>query len=131
MEEEQQQQRYFYQPNPVSAVTSWCWTILILLLGIIVWLEFTHFQWITAVLFILFALLAVFQIIRRTMIMTPTALVFNRLLQRRYLVIPREMLHQLRFTKRTLKFTVNGQTMYFSFTPNTLATIKQQLQRNK
>ncbi|KRO10641.1 exosortase interaction domain-containing protein [Paucilactobacillus hokkaidonensis] len=127
---EEEQQRYFYQPNPVSAIISWCWTILILLLGIIVWLEFTHFQWITAALFIVFIVLAFLQIQRRTLLMTPKALVFNRMLQQRYLVIPREMVHQLRFTKRTLQLTVNGQTMYFSFTPSTLAIIKQQLSNN-
>lgn len=124
---QEEQQRYFYQPNPVSAIISWCWTILILLLGIIIWLEITHFQWITAVLFLIFIVLTFFQINRRTLIMTPTTLIFNRMLQQQYLVIPREMLHQLKFTKRTLQFTVNGQTMYFSFTPSTLTTIKQQL----
>lgn len=124
---QEEQQRYFYQPNPVSAIISWCWTILFLLLGIIFWLEITHFQWITAILFVIFIALTFFQINRRTLIMTPTTLVFNRVLQQQYLVIPREMLQQLKFTKRTLQFTINGQTMYFSFTPSTLATIKQQL----
>lgn len=124
---QEEQQRYFYQPNPVNAIISWCWTVLILLVGIIVWLEITHFQWITAGLFLIFIALTFFQINRRTLIMTPTTLVFNRVLQQQYLVIPREMLHQLKFTKRTLQFTVNGQTMYFSFAPNTLAMIKQQL----
>lgn len=124
---QEEQQRYFYQPNPVSAIISWCWTILILLLGIIIWLEITHFQWITAVLFLIFIVLTFFQINRRTLIMTPTTLIFNRMLQQQYLVIPREILQQLKFTKRTLQFTVNGQTMYFSFTPSTLTTIKQQL----
>ena len=123
----EEQQRYFYQPNPVSAVINWCWTVVILLIGIIVWLEITHFQWITAAFFVVFILLAFFQITRRTVLVTPTKLVFNRVLQKDYLIIPRQSIRQLRFSKHSMHMTVNGQTMFFSFMPNSLESIKQQL----
>ena len=45
MEEET---RYFYQPNLTTTIISWCWTFLIFIAGLVVWLEITHFQWITA-----------------------------------------------------------------------------------
>jgi uncharacterized membrane protein YdbT with pleckstrin-like domain len=123
----EEQQRYFYQPNPVSAVINWCWTVVILLIGIIVWLEITHFQWITAAFFAVFILLAFFQITRRTVLVTPTKLVFSRVLQKDYLIIPRQSIRQLRFSKHSMHMTVNGQTMFFSFMPNSLESIKQQL----
>lgn len=123
----EEQQRYFYQPNPVSAVINWCWTVVILLIGIIVWLEITHFQWITAAFFAVFILLAFFQITRRTVLVTPTKLVFSRVLQKDYLIIPRQSIRQLRFSKHSMHMTVNGQTMFFSFMPNSLDSIKQQL----
>lgn len=127
----EEQQRYFYQPNPVSAIISWCWTTVILLLGIIIWLEITHFQWITAVLFLIFIFLAVVQISRRTVLVTPTKLIFSRVLQKDYMIIPRNSIRQLKFNKRSLHMTVNGQTMFFSFMPNSLASLKQQLENNE
>ena len=48
MEEET---RYFYQPNLTTTIISWCWTFLIFIAGLVVWLEITHFQWLTALLF--------------------------------------------------------------------------------
>lgn len=124
----EEQQRFFYQPNPVSAVTNWCWTVMILLIGIIIWLEITHFQWITAVFFVVFLLLTYVQIARRTVLITPTKLVFSRVLQKDYLIIPRQSIRQLRFTKHSMHMTVNGQTMFFSFMPSSLAALKQQLE---
>lgn len=124
----EEQQRFFYQPNPVSAVINWCWTVLILLVGIIVWLEITHFQWITAALFLLFILLTFLQVTRRTVLVTPTKLIFSRVLQKDYLVVPRDLIRQLKFTKHSMHMTVNGQTMFFSFMPNSLTLLKQQLE---
>ena len=79
MEEET---RYFYQPDLTGTIISWCWTFLLFLIGLIIWLEITHFQWITAVFFAAFAILTFLEIKRRTVLITPTKLVFSRLLQR-------------------------------------------------
>lgn len=125
---DEEQQRYFYQPNMTTTIISWCWTLMILLIGIIIWLEITHFQWITAAFFVVFIILASLQIFRRTMIVTPTKVIFNKMLQNQYLIVPRSQMHQLKFNKQTMHFTVNGETMYFTFAPHTLASIKQQLE---
>lgn len=119
-----QEEKFFYQPNLVNTIIIWSWTTMILLLGIIMWLEITHFQWITAVLFLIFIALTVLQIFRRTLKITPDKLVFSRMLQANYLTIPKSNLEQLRFTNSTLQFTAGGQTFYFTFTPHSLAAIK-------
>jgi uncharacterized membrane protein YdbT with pleckstrin-like domain len=120
-----QEEKFFYQPNLVNTIIIWSWTTMILLLGIIMWLEITHFQWITAVLFLIFIALTVLQIFRRTLKITPDKLVFSRMLQANYLTIPKSNLEQLRFTNSTLQFTAGGQTFYFTFTPHSLAAIKE------
>lgn len=131
MEEET---RYFYQPDLTGAIISWSWTFLIFVAGLVVWLEITHFQWVTAILFALFAMLTFLEIKRRTVLVTPTKLTFSRLLQRDYLVIPLADIRQPHFTKHTVTMTVNGEVLNFTFSNKAVrrlqALIKQQEKEN-
>lgn len=131
MEEET---RYFYQPDLTGAIISWSWTFLIFVAGLVIWLEITHFQWLTAILFALFAILTFLEIKRRTVLVTPTKLTFSRLLQRDYLVIPLADIHQPHFTKHTVTMTVNGEVLNFTFSNKAVrrlqALIKQQEREN-
>ncbi len=131
MEEET---RYFYQPDLTGAIISWSWTFLIFFAGLVVWLEITHFQWLTAILFALFAILTFLEIKRRTVLVTPTKLTFSRLLQRDYLVIPLADIRQPHFTKHTVTMTVNGEVLNFTFSNKAVrrlqALIKQQEKEN-
>lgn len=121
MEEET---RYFYQPDLTGTIISWCWTFLLFLIGLIIWLEITHFQWITAVFFAAFAILTFLEIKRRTVLITPTKLVFSRLLQRDYLMIPLADIRQPRFTKHTVTMTVNGEVLNFTFSEKAIKHLK-------
>ena len=131
MEEET---RYFYQPDLTGAIISWSWTFLIFVAGLVVWLEITHFQWLTAILFALFAILTFLEIKRRTVLVTPTKLTFSRLLQRDYLAIPLADIRQPHFTKHTVTMTVNGEVLNFTFSNKAVrrlqALIKQQEKEN-
>ena len=131
MEEET---RYFYQPDLTGAIISWSWTFLIFVAGLVVWLEITHFQWLTAILFALFAISTFLEIKWRTVLVTPTKLTFSRLLQRDYLVIPLADIRQPHFTKHTVTMTVNGEVLNFTFSNKAVrrlqALIKQQEKEN-
>lgn len=131
MEEET---RYFYQPDLTGTIISWCWTFLLFLAGLIIWLEITHFQWISAVFFVVFAILTFLEIKRRTVLITPTKLVFSRLLQRDYLMIPLADIRQPRFTKHTVTMTVNGEVLNFTFTEKAIKrlqlALKNQMEGN-
>ncbi len=116
--------RYFYQPDLTGTIISWCWTFLLFLIGLIIWLEITHFQWITAVFFAAFAILTFLEIKRRTVLITPTKLVFSRLLQRDYLMIPLADIRQPRFTKHTVTMTVNGEVLNFTFSEKAIKRLK-------
>lgn len=131
MEEET---RYFYQPDLTGTIISWCWTFLLFLAGLIIWLEITHFQWISAAFFVVFAILTFLEIKRRTVLITPTKLVFSRLLQRDYLMIPLADIRQPRFTKHTVTMTVNGEVLNFTFTEKAIKrlqlALKNQMEGN-
>lgn len=121
MEEET---RYFYQPDLTGTIISWCWTFLLFLIGLIIWLEITHFQWVTAVFFAAFVILTFLEIKRRTVLITPTKLVFSRLLKRDYLMIPLADIRQPRFTKHTVTMTVNGEVLNFTFSKKAIKRLK-------
>lgn len=126
MEEET---RYFYQPDLTGTIICWSWTFLLFITGLVIWLEITHFQWLTALFFGIFALLAVLEWQRRTVVITPTKMVFNRLLQKNYLVIPIADIRQPRFTKHTVTITVNGEVMNFTFTSKAIKRLKLALKQ--
>ena len=128
MEEET---RYFYQPNLTTTIISWCWTFLIFIAGLVVWLEITHFQWVTALLFLLFIIVTLLGIFRRTVLITPSKMVFSRVLQKDYLVIPLADIRQPRFTKHTVSLAVNGEVFNFAFSNKAIRRLKLALNNLK
>lgn len=124
MEEEK---RYFYQPNLTTAIIDWCWTLMVLIIAIIIWLEITHFQWISACLIALFVILAFLNILRRTVVITPSKMVYSRILQKDFLTIPLKDVRQPIFTKHTLTMTVNGEILTFTFRKQAIADIQRMM----
>ncbi|XIF20222.1 MAG: Hypothetical protein AJITA_00953 [Acetilactobacillus jinshanensis] len=59
------QHQFYYQPSPIFSTIDWCWTFIVLLTGIIFWLEVTHFQWITIIFFIAFFIVGGLELINR------------------------------------------------------------------
>lgn len=123
----QETKKYFYQPDLTSSIIDWCWTLLILIAGVVVWLEITHFQWITALLFLIFLILTFFAIQRRTVTVTPQSMTFSRLLQRDFLVVPLKDIRQPRFTKHTMTMTVNGEVMTYTFSHRSIVDLQRTL----
>lgn len=126
----EEQKRYFYQPDLTTAIIDWSWTFIILIIGIIIAFEITHFQWITATFIAVFLVVAALQIFRRTVVISPSKMVFNRLLVKEYLVIPTKEIRQPLFTKHTMTITVQGEVMTFSFTERSLRSIQHLLRVN-
>lgn len=124
MEEEK---RYFYQPNMTTTIIDWCWTLMILIVGIIIWLEITHFQWISACFIAVFLIVAFLNVARRTVVITPSKMVYSRILQKDFLTIPLKDIRQPIFTKHTMTMTVNGEVMTFTFRKQAIADIKRMM----
>lgn len=126
----EEQKRYFYQPDITTAIIDWSWTFIILIVGIVIAFEITHFQWITALFIAAFVVLAFLEIFRRTVVVSPSKLVFNRLLVKKYLTIPIKDVRQPIFTKHTMIITVHGEVMTFSLTKRSLDLIRHFFQEN-
>lgn len=126
----EEQKRYFYQPDITTAIIDWSWTFIILIVGIVIAFEITHFQWITALFIAVFVVLACLEIFRRTVVVSPSKLVFNRLLVKEYLTIPIKDVRQPIFTKHTMTITVHGEVMTFSLTKRSLDSIQHFFQEN-
>lgn len=126
MEEEK---RYFYQPDMTTAIIDWSWTLIVLIIGIIIAFEITHFNWITAVFIAIFLVLAGLEIFTRTVTVTPTKMVFSRVMSHNFLSIPLKDIRQPLFTKHTLTITVNGEVMTFTFTQRSLRSIHHFLRK--
>ena len=127
---EEEQKRFFYQPDLTTAIIDWSWTLVVLIIGIIIAFEITHFQWITALFIVIFLILAALQIFRRTVVISPSLFVFNRLLVKEYLSVPVKDIRQPIFTKHTMTITVHGEVMTFSFTQRSLNSIKHFLKED-
>lgn len=120
----EEQTKYFYQPDPTSFIIDWSWTLIIIALGVIIWLEYTYFQWISGVLIAAGVILAIAQFARRTVVVTPTKMTFNRLLQKNFVSVPLSQMRQPIFTKHTMSITVSGEVMTFTFSQRTIKGLK-------
>lgn len=120
----EEQKRYFYQQDPTTAVISWSWTFIILIIGVVIWLEITHFQWITATFLVAFFAVAALAVFRRTMTVKKDEIVFNRILQKEYMVVPLDEVRQPRFTRHTLSITVRGEVMTFTFSHRSITSLR-------
>lgn len=120
----EEQKRYFYQQAPTTAVISWSWTFIILIIGVVIWLEITHFQWITAAFLVAFFAVAALAVFRRTMTVKKDEIVFNRILQKEYMVVPLDEIRQPRFTRHTLSITVRGEVMTFTFSHRSITSLR-------
>ncbi|MDK1726393.1 EbsA family protein [Dellaglioa algida] len=62
------QKTYFYQPELAKTVILWSWTFCILLSSLLLWLEITTIQIWTIILFLIFLIVSVIQILSRKLI---------------------------------------------------------------
>lgn len=120
----EEQSKFFYQPDPTSLIIDWSWTLIIIALGVIIWLEYTYFQWVSGLLIGIGAVLAIAQFTRRTVVVTPTKMTFNRLLQKNFVSVPLSQMRQPVFTKHTMSITVSGEVMTFTFSRRTIRGLK-------
>ena len=124
----QEHKKYFYQPDLTTAIINWCWVLLILVIGIIIAFEYTYFQWVTGAFIAVFLIIASLSIFRRTVTVSPTKLVFSRVLQSQFMTIPVKDIRQPVFTKCTMTITVHGEVMTFTFSNRSIKSLRAFLQ---
>ncbi|MFC6261237.1 EbsA family protein [Levilactobacillus fujinensis] len=108
-----QERRFLYQPNPISSVINWSWTLMVLMLGAIFWLEITHFNWYTLGLFVVFALLCWLEIHYRNITMANGVLTVSTVLNHRHLVIPLDQVRSVNLAHYRLGIVAQGKIYQF------------------
>ncbi|WP_255463179.1 EbsA family protein [Lactobacillus sp. 3B(2020)] len=127
---EEEQKKYFYQPDMTTAIINWCWILIILVVGIIIAFEYTYFQWVTGTFIAIFLIIAGLSIFRRTLVVSPSKFVFSRVLQGQFLTIPVKDIRQPVFTKHTMTITVHGEVMTFSLSNRSINSLRSFLQES-
>jgi len=91
----------------------WSWTLLILLLGIVVWLEIYSFKWWFLIIGFVFVALCAAQISLRRVSVDRNLIIFSTVLNRSWLVIPRDQLESLESTRGGIKVQIDGNSYQF------------------
>ncbi|KRK87222.1 pore-forming protein [Levilactobacillus koreensis JCM 16448] len=102
-----------YQPNPISSVINWSWTLMVLMLGAIFWLEITHFNWYTLGLFAAFAFLCWLEVHYRNITMANGVLTVSTVLNHHHLVIPLDQVRSVNLARYRLGIVAQGKIYQF------------------
>ena len=97
-----------YQPMLASSVIVWSWTALVLMAGIILWLEILKFKWWLLVIAALFIALVAIQISLRRVTINHNLIIFSTVLNHSWLVIPRDQLELIVPIRGGLKVQIDG-----------------------
>ncbi|WP_436664445.1 EbsA family protein [Lactiplantibacillus plantarum] len=102
-----------YQPMLASSVIVWSWTVLVLMAGIILWLEILKFKWWLLVIAALFIVLVAIQISLRRVTINHNLIIFSTVLNHSWLVIPRDQLELIVPIRGGLKVQIDGNQYRF------------------
>ncbi|MGQ4558927.1 EbsA family protein [Levilactobacillus hammesii] len=123
-----QERRFLYQPNPVSSIICWSWTLMVLMLGAIFWLEVTHFNWWTLGLFALFALLCWVEVHYRNITMANGVLTVSTVLNHRHLVIPLAHVSGVHISRYRMGIVAQGKIYQFLLPRNSAIELASLIQ---
>ncbi|APP11472.1 hypothetical protein BSG92_03200 [Lactiplantibacillus plantarum subsp. plantarum] len=102
-----------YQPMLALSVIVWSWTALVLMAGIILWLEILKFKWWLLVIAALFIALVAIQISLRRVTINHNLIIFSTVLNHSWLVIPRDQLELIVPIRGGLKVQIDGNQYQF------------------
>ena len=119
-----QERRFLYQPSPLVSIINWSWTVIIFLLGVIFWLEITHFQWITLAFFLVFAFTCWAEIHFRNIVIQADTLIIKKLINQRGQKIKFAQISNVTTTKRRLGFVAKGKIYNFILPPNSVIELE-------
>ncbi|WP_035421654.1 EbsA family protein [Fructilactobacillus florum] len=105
-----QKRKFLYQPQLLTSCIYWSWTLIVLFVGIIIWLEITHFQNITLAFLGLFLLLCWLQIYFRRIYITKDEIEIHRVLNPFGKKIKISDIHHVSAKRNTVRFETDKKT---------------------
>lgn len=95
---------FYYQPDFLNNMISWSWTLMILIVGIIFWLEVTTFNWTPATFFALFIVVISVQTVSRTVEIIGSELIINRVIKSNFTILSISKIKNVTQGKMSLSF---------------------------
>ena len=120
-----QKRHFFYQPSPLGSIICWSWTFVIFFIGVIIWLEITHFQWITLFFFVLFAVIVWAEIHFRSINVYNHKFVVSRITNPHWLVVDLDQITNVTTSKYQLAFVANTKIYSFILPANSVIELKE------
>lgn len=102
-----------YQPNLASSLIVWSWTLLVLMAGLVIWLEMLKFKWFFVVIGLVFVALVAVQISMRRVSIDRNLLIFSTVFNRSWLVIPRDQLELISPIRGGVQVRIDGNDYQF------------------
>ncbi len=120
-----QKRQFLYQPSPLGSIICWSWTLVLFFIGVILWLEVTHFQWITLLFFVLFALVCWAEVHFRHILVVGDHLIVSRITNRNWLNINLSEISDITSTKHQLGFVARTKIYSFILPANSVIELKE------
>ncbi|AVK60359.1 hypothetical protein C5Z25_00560 [Lactobacillus sp. CBA3605] len=102
-----------YQPNLSSSLIVWSWTLIILMGTIIWWLETLKFKWPFVLLGVIFIAACAVQVGLRRVSIDRNLMIFSTVLNRSWLVIPRDQLESVTKVRGGIEVKIDGNAYRF------------------
>ncbi|ANZ58184.1 pore-forming protein [Fructilactobacillus lindneri] len=120
-----QKRKFLYQPPLLTSSICWSWTLIVMLIGIIIWLEITHFQTITLGFFIAFAFLTWIQIYFRKIFVGNGKIDIHSVLNPFGKKISISSITNIKTKRNSISFDANGKNYKFLLPSNSLIELQE------
>lgn len=125
-----QKRKFLYQPAPLSSIICWSWTLIIFFVGIIIWLEITHFQWITLFFLAFFCLVSWAEIRFRTVSINQGVMSISRLINPKSLVVNVSEVKRVSMSKHQIGFIAQGKIYHLIMPANSVIELNELITNN-
>lgn len=126
-----QKRKFLYQPQLLTSCICWSWTLIVMLVGIIVWLEITTFQTITLTIFIIFALLTWIQIYYRKIFVNHDEIKICSVLHPFGKTFSNQLISNVVSKRNSVFFEINGKPYKFLVPSNSAIELAEILANTK
>ncbi|USS89658.1 EbsA family protein [Fructilactobacillus cliffordii] len=126
-----QKRKFLYQPQPTTSIICWSWTLIVLLVGVIIWLEITQFQNITFMFFLAFVALTWIQIYFRKMLVWSDTIEIRQVLNPFGKKISLQSISRVRAQRNSIAFNAGGRRYKFLLPANSVIELEELLTKDR
>ncbi|MDC7952013.1 EbsA family protein [Liquorilactobacillus mali] len=105
--------KFWYQPDIATSIICWSFTLMILLLSILLWLEITVFQIWTVIVFLIFCVVSLIQFFLRWIEISDEKLIVHTIIPQNTKKLELSDIENVRVGKYGISITVKKQKYHF------------------